>query len=310
MRTVKTIAPVNIALIKYWGKASLNPVRPSTPSISLTLDAFYTETKVQAHPGFSFNLNQQPVAPDILEKTARFIRLFQPEGPINLAIDSINHVPTAAGLASSASGFAALSLALHHFYEKPLDHLEMITAQGSGSAVRSLKGGAVIWDTDGQIKTLDIDLSSYQMAVLMVDTSPKKIPSRAAMKSVQGTREYEGFIRRNTDRAWGMREALLAADFKKVGTLMEESTLDMHSLGAFVTPPFVYLKAQTFALWQQLLKARQQGLNAYATADAGPNLKILFERTQQTAVLAFLKSLNTPYVITDITPKGARVWSA
>ena len=306
---IKTIAPVNIALIKYWGKASLNPVRPSTPSISLTLKEFYTETEITKSDTFSMVLNGSPVDEAFLEKTEAFIRLFQPEGPIQLSINSTNHVPTAAGLASSASGFAALSLALHHFYQKPLDTLEKITALGSGSAIRSLQGGAVMWHLDGHIEALNIDLSSYQMAVVMIDTSKKKISSREAMKIVQASPSYPDWIYRNTARAHLMKKALMQADFETMGTLMEESTLDMHSLGALSNTPFVYLQQTTLMIWDALVQARKSGLKAYATADAGPNLKILFKKDDVEAIHAFLRPFNVDYVISDFTDQGARVWS-
>lgn len=305
---IKVKSPVNIALIKYWGKKSTDPVRPSTPSLSVTLDAFYTETTVQESETFSFTLNHEVVKGESLLKVEQFVRLFQPSGPLKCAIESVNHVPTAAGIASSASGFSALSLALHHFYQKPLDQLVEYTAKGSGSAVRSLKGGAVIWHTDGTIESLDIPLERYQMAVVMIDTSVKKISSRAAMKSVQDSPHYKDWIKRNTNRVPFMKDALLNGDFSKIGTLMEESTLDMHSLGALANEPFVYLTNETVRLWEALIKARQNGLKAYATADAGPNLKILFETENAWAIQQFLADFDYPYVITRLSAQGATRW--
>jgi diphosphomevalonate decarboxylase len=306
---IKTIAPVNIALIKYWGKASLEPVLPSTPSISVTLKDFYTVTEVDHQETFSFHLNEKPVHEDVLKKTEAFVRLFQPEGPLKLAIRSTNYVPTAAGLASSASGFAALSLALHHFYGHSFDQFVPFTAKGSGSAVRSLKGGAVMWHLDGSIEGLDMDLPAYQMAVVMIDTSPKKIPSREAMAMVQSTPAYQGWVKRNTVRAFKLKDALKSPDLYSWGPLMEESTMDMHALGAIAKEPFVYLKEETLQLWHALIEARKQGLEAYATADAGPNLKIVFKKENAEAIKRFLNAHPFPYVITDFTHEGARLWS-
>ena len=305
---VKTIAPVNIALIKYWGKTSTDPVRPSTPSISLTLKEFYTVTEVAFSKGFTFTLNDENGSPSVLEKTRGFVRLFQKSGELNLAISSTNHVPTAAGLASSASGFAALGLALHHFYQTPSEDLIQMTAKGSGSAVRSLPGGAVMWHTDGTITPVDFGLENYQMAVVMIDTREKKQSSREAMKHVQSTKEYTAFIARNHQRADAMVNAMGRDDFDVIGRLMEESTLDMHSLGAFSRPPFMFLKSETMTLWQDLVTARHKGLNAYATADAGPNLKILFPKTENEHVKTFLKNYPWPVVFTEFTREGARLW--
>lgn len=306
---IKTIAPVNIALIKYWGKASLDPVLPSTPSISVTLKDFYTVTEVDQCETFSFHLNEKPVSQEVLKKTETFVRLFQPEGPLKLAIKSTNYVPTAAGLASSASGFAALSLALHHFYGRSLNDYVALTAKGSGSAVRSLEGGAVMWHLDGSIEKLNIDLSAYQMAVIMIDTSPKKIPSREAMAMVQATPDYQGWLVRNKARALKLKAALTDHDINTWGLLMEDSTLDMHALGAIAEAPFVYLKEATLHLWQALIEARKNGLEAYATADAGPNLKIIFKKENSEGIKHFLNTHPFSYVITDFTDEGARLWS-
>jgi diphosphomevalonate decarboxylase len=166
-----------------------------------------------------------------------------------------------------------------------------------------------MWHLDGSIERLNIDLTAYQMAVIMIDTSPKKIPSREAMALVQSSPDYQGWLVRNKARALKLKDALTHHDIKTWGLLMEESTLDMHALGAIAAAPFVYLKEATLLLWQALIEARKHGLEAYATADAGPNLKIIFNRKNREAITHFLNRHPFSYVITDFTDKGARIWS-
>ena len=165
-----------------------------------------------------------------------------------------------------------------------------------------------MWHTDGTITPLNFALEKYQMAVVMIDTREKKQSSREAMKHVQSTQEYTAFVSRNHQRADAMVAAMAQDDFDAIGRLMEESTLDMHSLGAFSKPPFMFLKSETMTLWQDLVTARHKGLKAYATADAGPNLKILFPRTEKENVKSFLSNYPWPVVFTDFTREGARLW--
>lgn len=304
---MKIIAPINIALIKYWGKASEDPVRPSTPSISLTLDAFQSETTIAAASTFSFYLNGTSLTGDALEKMHTFYQAFNPHEPV--AIHSVNTGPTAAGVASSASGFAALSLGLKTWFQPDLPFSEWvkITAQGSGSATRSLLGGAVMWHENGQISQVPMHHDRYQMAIVLLNPHPKSVSSRARMKESLSHPKFHRWVLRNRRRAEAMIPAMAADDFDQIGRLMEASTLDMHALIALGERLHAYLSPESMTLWQAIIKARETGLKMYVTADAGPNIKVLFRRSDRPSVEAFLKPFHHPVVFSDIRLEGAKI---
>lgn len=302
---MKIKAPINIALIKYWGKASTDPVLPTAPSISLSLDAFHTVTTFHRGGPFSFTLNGARLSGEDAATIERFIERFTADKAFH--ISSLNSGPTAAGLASSASGYAALSWGLKKWFQDDLswDALTRLTAYGSGSAVRSLLGGAVKWETDGTVTALPFNRARYRMAILLLDTQKKAISSRDKMAESMKLPVYSRFVQRNAVRALKMEQAMYADAFERIGTLMEESTLDMHALTALDTHSKPYLTSTSLALWHRIIALRQAGLKMYVTADAGPNLKILFETAALDDVETALKSFNVPYICSTVAAKGA-----
>jgi len=301
---IKVKAPINIALIKYWGKQDTQDVKPSTPSISLTLKAFSTTTSIEItdEPLF-FSLDDSKVSN--LTKIKTFIHQFTDQS--SLKIISHNSGPTAAGLASSASGFSALGFALNTLYPKDEKTFVQYVANGSGSATRSLLGGAVKWDLDGTISSVPFKFEDYLMGLILINTQPKKITSRVAMKDSKETPLFKGFVKRNTKRAKMMEGALINNDFHLIGRLMEASTLDMHALPLFHKLPFSFLTNESLSVIQKIIHLRKQGLYGYFTADAGPNIKVLFKKSDLKNFESVFKTLNHPFVISEIDDQGARL---
>lgn len=300
---IKVKSPINIALIKYWGKQDTLDIKPSTPSISLTLKAFYTVTTVEKKEALlSFTLDEVPQTN--LEKIKAFISQFTTEDTFK--ITSHNTGPTAAGLASSASGFSALGFAMNHFYPQNEMKFRQFVANGSGSAIRSLLGGAVKWDTDGAITQIPFKHEEYLMAMILINTNKKEISSRVAMKASSQLDIFKGFVKRNKIRAHLMEKAMKDNDFHFMGTLMEESTLDMHALTLFHQTPFSFLTSESITIIHKIIALRKKGLYGYFTADAGPNIKVLFKKKDKASFDPFLKALNYPVVISEIDDQGAR----
>lgn len=304
---MKTCAPVNIALIKYWGKASKDPVRPSTPSVSLALEAYQSHTTFEPARTFSFELNGQALKGAALDKMRTFYERFSPDEP--LKITSFNSGPTAAGVASSASGFAAYSLGLKTWFHPtmPFEEWVNLTAYGSGSATRSLLGGAVMWHENGQISPVPFNHERYQMAIVLIDETPKAISSRARMEESLTDPSFADWVKRNRTRATQMVEAMARDDFTRIGALMESSTLDMHALIALGKRQHTYLTQDSIALWRAIQQARSVGLMMYVTADAGPNIKVLYEKKDHAKIQTFLSAYPYPVTFSDITPQGAHV---
>lgn len=190
----KARAHANIALIKYWGKRDEELALPMNSSLSLTLDAFYTETEIE----FSSSYSEDGFILDGIEdkkslsKISKFLDLFREIKNIDTRalIKSENFVPTAAGLASSASGFAALAAATNKALDLALNKKELsrFARRGSGSATRSIYGGFVEWEKGDSDKTSfakKIDDANWDigMVAVIVNSKKKRVSSRKGMKS-------------------------------------------------------------------------------------------------------------------------------
>ncbi len=202
----KVRAYTNIALIKYWGKSDLNWNLPTSSSIGLTLDRFYTDTSVEIDQ-FSkkdfFQLNGQQIEGPKISKIINFIR--NSCGNKNFVkVISENHVPTSAGLASSASAFAALTKAASQAFGLELDNRELskIARIGSGSASRSIFGGFSIWhkgqNKDDSFAESILDPVDFDIRVIdiLADKRVKKISSSQGMQLAQTSPNYDSWLKK------------------------------------------------------------------------------------------------------------------
>lgn len=291
----KAVAHSNIALVKYWGKRSgdqpdLN--LPAVSSLSLTLDELRTETSVQAAKEDAFCLDGQPLADSSAKKVFahldRVWRVLHADEPRPACkVESTNHLPTAAGLASSASGFAALTLAAHGAFGGGLstDALSRLARRGSGSAARSLWGGAVRLDRgdkgDGSdCKAYPIAdreaLSDWRFIIVHTAQGPKAIGSTGAMqRCAQTSPYYPAWVEGNEADISAAHQAIEAKDLHRLGEIMEHSCYKMHACMWATRPPLRYWNHVTLGVLERLEALRAQGLAGYATSDAGPHVKIL-----------------------------------
>ena len=252
--TVTARAHTNIALIKYWGKSDPQLIIPANSSISMTLDQFYTDASFDFDPQLttdSFSLDGQEQSGAALQKLSKFMDLVRQRAGRNTfaRITSTNHVPTAAGLASSASAYAALALAATRAAGLELSHKDLtrIARRGSGSASRSIDGGYVIWHRGTDDATSfseplpvapDLDL---RMLAVVLDHQPKKLSSRSGMANTVATSPYfPAWAKSSEGAAAAMEAALLAGDFDHIGRLAERSAMMMHATNMAAEPPFTY----------------------------------------------------------------------
>jgi len=279
-------AGINIALVKYWGKRDPFANLPAVGSISLTLDTFVTTTTVCFDDGLDrdhFVLNEAARDDervthllDQIRKTARVEHFAR--------VTSVNTVPTASGLASSASGTAALALAAWHaaglsgdkLAENPT-FLDMVR-KGSGSAPRSLLGGLVELDKEtGGVQCLNqMDDWPLRMVVARLSREEKSVSSRDGMARTRATSPYFGAWVQNhpTDLA-DARNAIARRDLTRLGSVMERSTMRMHACMMASDPPLRYLKGTTLTVMDRVESLRDEGIGAWYTMDAGPHVKIL-----------------------------------
>lgn len=295
-------AHTNIALIKYWGKRDKELILPMNSSLSLTLDAFYTDTQVTFDPsltGDEFYLNGIRQKEAETANISRFLDLFRiKESCVGYArVESYNFVPTAAGLASSASGFAALAVAVDQALDLRLDRqvLSTYARQGSGSSTRSLFGGFAEWtmgtcSEDSVAYPVDDATWDIGMIVLVVSTEKKAVASRAGMELTVATSPfYPAWVASAKKDLTAIKQAITARDFEAVGQIAEHNSMKMHATTLSAKPPFTYLAPESLQIHSLVREIRtEKGLSAYITMDAGPNVKLLCKASEMPELVAHL----------------------
>lgn len=276
----------NLALVKYWGKRNEELILPVAGSLSLTLDSFPTTTTVTLDPAAGqdrFELNGHPVTGTAWERVTSFLDLVRRRAgsSTRAAVHSVNEAPTGAGLASSAAGFAALATAAGAAYGLDLDtpSLSRLARRGSGSAARSIIGNVALWHAGTDDETSfaeEVPAPELAMVIATVDSSAKAVSSREAMRRTARTSPY--FVAWITSTEASLTEmvaACRAGDFTQIGEITESHALRMHALIASTEPPIRYLKPRSIEILDAVVALREAGVEAYSTADAGPNVAVL-----------------------------------
>ncbi|WP_053385702.1 diphosphomevalonate decarboxylase [Leucobacter japonicus] len=290
MTTATARAFPNIALVKYWGKQDEDLILPVAGSLSLTLDAFPTTTTVTLDDSLdadAFTLNGTAQTGNAADRVTRFLdRVRELAGVDTRAVViSTNEAPTGAGLASSASGFAALATAAARAYGLDLDRrdLSRLARRGSGSASRSLVEGLAVWHAgdDAHSYAEPVTGPDMRMVIVTVDTAQKAVSSRAAMRRTALTSPFFPAWTSSTEESLAaMLEACAADDFTRVGRITESHALRMHAVIQSCDPPIRYLAPTSVAIFDAVAALREQGIEAYATADAGPNVAVIVRPEQ------------------------------
>ncbi|MGW2047372.1 diphosphomevalonate decarboxylase [Streptomyces sp. NPDC001858] len=314
------VAHPNIALIKYWGKRDEHLVLPRVDSLSMTLDVFPTTTRVRLAPEAphdTVTLDGRPAEGEALRRVVAFLDLVRERAgsAARAVVDSENTVPTGAGLASSASGFAALALAASAGYGLDLDAtaLSRLARRGSGSASRSVFGGFAVWhagpdraaaaeaDRGSHAEPVPVGDLDPALVVAVVDAGPKTVSSRTAMRRTVDTSPlYEPWAVSSADDLTEMRAALLAGDLEAVGEIAERNALGMHATMLAARPAVRYLSPATLTVLDTVLGLRRDGVPAYATMDAGPNVKVLCRRADADRVAETVRE-----AVREAVPDGA-----
>lgn len=306
----KTVrAHTNIALIKYWGKADAKLRLPLMSSLSMTLNAFYTDTSIsKAIDKDIFYLNKKRQTAQQSRRVLNYLSLLKQKFDINdhLIVESINHVPTAAGLASSSSAFAALAAAFCKYYDINANPTELsrLARIGSGSASRSIFGGFAIWQKGNS------DESSYaypldehpqmdlRLLAIELNTQQKKISSTRGMQDAQSSPFFKPWLKRNEFELNQMINAIKNNDFTTLGELAELNANEMHAINLTVQPEFTYFEPETIRAIKLVEQLRQEGIECYYTIDAGPNLKVLSQlRNVKDIIQRFSSEFNNVKIV-------------
>ena len=279
-------AHTNIALIKYWGKQDEQLRLPLMSSLSMTLDAFYTDTSIEFADEDKFYLNGTLQTDASAQRVFTYIHKLQALlnlKPESVVIKSVNHVPTAAGLASSSSAFAALAGAFNRLYKLDLNHkqLSILARIGSGSASRSIFGGFSIWKkgiTSDDSFAYPIDENptmDLHLLAIELDTKPKSLSSTEGMKLAKTSPFFNHWLEANDSELDAMISAINNNDFTALGELAEHNANEMHAINLSAKPGFTYFVPETLKAIELIHTLRKNGIECYYTIDAGPNVKVL-----------------------------------
>jgi diphosphomevalonate decarboxylase len=288
MTTTTATANPNIAFIKYWGNRD-NPLRlPSNGSISMNLDGLYTRTRVSfdlALEADAFLLDGQLVFGPGLQRVSAFLDLVRQQAGMNTRarVESSNNFPMGAGIASSASAFAALSLAASAAAGLDLSEIELsrLARRGSGSACRSVPGGFVEWQAG------EDDESSYAFSIAppghwdlvdciaVVDRAHKQTGSTEGHALAGSSPLQDSRVADSPRRLDWCRRAILERDFSAFAEIVELDSNLMHAVMMTSVPPLIYWQPATLAVMHSVVEWRQSGLPVCYTIDAGPNVHVL-----------------------------------
>jgi diphosphomevalonate decarboxylase len=286
-------AHANIALVKYWGKRDAALNLPATGSLSMTLSELTTTTTVRwlDAPGPDrVMLDGRILEGKALAPLGRFLDRVRSLAETDTAceVTTNNDFPTAAGLASSASGYAALALAATRAAGLELTgrDLSLLARQGSGSACRSLHGGFVEWHRGTREDGLDSFAEPVPapedfrptMLVAVVAPGPKPVSSRDAMNRTVATSPFfPAWVEGQEAALAAMRAAISSGDLAAVGAIAEANCLKMHATMLGAEPWISFWRPETLGVMQAVVRWRQDGLPCWFTLDAGPNVKILVD---------------------------------
>ncbi len=322
-------AAANIALVKYWGKRSTTHNLPARGSLSLTLDALRTWTEVELTPGAAadtLSLDGVEQSGKALARVAELLDRVRSRAEPELRgtfarVVSKTSFPVAAGLASSASGFAALAVGASAAYRLGLDDGAMsgLAREGSGSAARSIFGGFVRMDAgralDGHdaiarpITDARVELAA---AIAVADTGEKEIGSTDGMEATRKTSPYHrAWLEQVDEDLHAAERALRAGDFEALTRVTEGSCLAMHANAMAARPGIIYFKGVTLWAIDRVRALRRDGVPVMFTVDAGPHLVAFAPPERIAEVAAALgEHPEVKRVITSRAGEGARIIDA
>jgi diphosphomevalonate decarboxylase len=276
--SVTAIAHPNIALIKYWGKQAGDGNLPATPSVSITLDDLASTTLIASSPddGDHIVLNGERAIDPKISACLTMLRADFEIPPVS--IDSTNNFPTAAGLASSASGFAALITAIDAFCGLGLgdDDRAVYARRASGSAARSIYGGFASLGPPDWIARPVLPANEWPLKVVIAitDEGRKSVSSSVGMKTSEETSPYYGpWVSSTAEDYEAALAAVAARNFERLADLSESSCLKMHGVMQSSRPPMIYWRPATLSCIHTIREMRAGGLPVFFTIDAGPQVK-------------------------------------
>ena len=276
------VAPANIAFIKYWGKKDSALRLPTNPSISMNLSSCLTTTTVEVSADFSEDTVTEGF--DKKRIVAHLDRIRKIAGVTERAhVTTKNSFPTATGVASSASGFAALTIAGAAALGLQLSEKELtkLARLGSGSACRSIPDGFVKWEEEVAWSLYPPEYWDLCDILVIVGEKTKDVSSSEGHERAETSPFFNERLAAIPKRIGRIEMAFKNKDFQALGEVIEEDCLDMHHVMQTQNPPLYYWNDDTVRIMELI---KQRTVPAYFTIDAGPNVHIICEAKSEDAV--------------------------
>lgn len=313
---IESSAPSNIALIKYMGKQDAGLNRPTNSSLSYSLQKLKTYVRLMQDANLTNDewapYERSDLRPIVLTEKGKekFLRHFQElKKEFKLTgffkIESANNFPADCGLASSASSFAALTLAAHEYMIKtssgqPMPYrakeLAKISQKGSGSSCRSFFEQWSLWHQSGSAEAIDLPFTHLRHQVILCDETVKKVSSSEAHQRVLTSDLFKGRAERAEDRLQKLVQCLREKNWQRAFNISWNEFWDMHLLFHTSNPSFMYMSGQAVEAlkWlNQFWQEKQEG--PLVTMDAGSNIHLLYQEGQQEIYQFVFESLKNHF---------------
>ena len=317
MTTATALANPNIALIKYWGNRDQEQRLPANGSISINLDSLHTRTQVTFEPEFEddrLEVNGQDLTGPALLRVSRHLDLVREMSGVRQAANVVseNNFPMGAGIASSASAFAALTLAASAAAGLLLDERELsrLARRGSGSACRSIPGGFVEWqpgtDDESSFACSLAPADHWELVDCLVIVSRAHKPTGSTQgHALADTSVLQPARVADTPRRLAIcRQAIQERDFAALSEVVELDSNLMHAVMLTSTPPLHYWQPETLEVMHALRAWRVQGTPACYTIDAGPNVHVICPKAASMEVASRLRALPGVLEVLTASPGG------
>ncbi|WP_395059923.1 diphosphomevalonate/mevalonate 3,5-bisphosphate decarboxylase family protein [Flavobacterium sp.] len=312
-------SPSNIALVKYWGKKD-NQI-PANPSISFTLNYCKTITKFsfikkENNNNFSFDLLfEGKPKEEFKPKIQKFFERIESYCPFlkdyHFTIDTQNTFPHSSGIASSASGMAALAMTImslervlspsiteEYFYQKA----SFLARLGSGSACRSVKGSVVVWGENHTItgssnlfgiefpSTIHDNFKNYQDTILLVDKGEKQVSSTVGHDLMHNHPYAARRFEQAHENLAKIKTVLENGNLDEFIKIVESEALTLHAMMMTSMPYFILMKPNTLEIINKIWKFRSENnIPVCFTLDAGANVHVLYPENNKEIILQFIK---------------------
>lgn len=316
-RKATAVSCANIAFIKYWGNRDAALRLPSNDSLSMNLEALTIETTVlfdDEMPEDQVSIGDEEAQGQARDRIVSQLDRVRARAQVTskARIMSRGNFPQGTGLASSASGFAAMTFAAVHALGLEMDEraLSVLARQGSGSASRSIPGGFVEWIASSSSETsfahsiAPADYWDLRDVVVITTRDPKKVSSSDGHLIASTSPYFSERLSRLPARFHRTKRALLARDLVALGPELEAEAIELHFIAMTSRPPIFYWSPEMVRVIQATREWREGGLQVYYTLDAGSNVHLICEGKDAETVAANAREVPDVHQVIVSAPGG------